>query len=398
MNSFHAETDAVASLQRAQHSDREFELLIAAARTVPDVSRINAMVESGVDWFTLLELAQNHSVRPLVYKSLRTTCWPLIPGDVQTAWEEAYRLFTGRNLFLTGELLRITAEFERAGIPVAAMKGAVIAQMAYGDFTLREFNDLDLLVKGADFSRAVALISGIGYQPSWRLDSRKVFHFLRSLGEYKLSSDTFGIDIDLHWRLAHTTVALSPTIRDFPTGFQPLALAGSSVPTFAPQDLPLYLAAQGGADQWSDLRRICDLAEFLRRYPETDWEPHFQVAHRLGGLRSMLAGLVLARDLLGTPLPGSAGGLANSDPVVAQLAATAERNLRLGKDPGEPVSRYRFQLHAKKGGCKKMILACGILSDRTSEDGDWLMLPRPLWWLYAILRPLRMSRKLLRRP
>lgn len=396
MNSSQTEMNAAASLRPTPHVDREFDLLLATARTVPDRLRIHAIVKEGVDWRRFLTLAGHHGVRPLVYKSLSETCRPVIPGDVQAEWDEAHHLIVGRNLFLAGELLRVTAEFERTGIAVAAMKGAVIAQMAYGDFTLREFNDLDLLVNESDFSRAVALISGLGYRPSWRLNSRKVSRFLRNLGEYKLSSDVLGIDIDLHWRLAHTTVALSPAIHDFPAGFQPLMLAGASLPTFAPQDLPLYLAAQGCADQWSDLRRICDLAEFLRRYPDVAWEPHLHTAHRLGGLRGMLVGLILARDLLGAPLPHPAAGLVNSDPVVAQLVATAERNLRLEKDPGEPVSRYLFQIRAKEGVRHKISLTIGILTDRTSEDGDWLMLPRLLWWLYPVLRPLRMSRKFLR--
>lgn len=396
MNLPQVEKAAVSWLQPDPRFDREFDLLLATARTVPDVSRIGELVEAGVDWRAFLDLAENHGVRPLVYTSLRASCWAFIPGDIQAAWEEAHRLLTGRNLFIAGELLRVCADFERAGIPVAAMKGAVIAQMAYGDFALREFSDLDLLVSESDFARAAALISRLGYRPSWKLGSREVLGFLRNLGEYKLSSDVLGIDIDLHWRLAHTTVALAPGIDDFPSRFQPLNLAGSSVPTFAPQDLPLYLAAQGGADQWCDLRRVCDLAGFLRRYPEIDWEPHFQTARRLGGLRSMLVGLVLARDLLGAPLLDSSIGLINSDPVVARLTATAKRNLRLGKDPGEPVSRYVFQLRAKKGVLNTIGLTIGILTDRTSEDGDWLMLPRSFWWLYAVLRPLRMSRRFLR--
>lgn len=111
----------------------------------------------------------------------------------------------------------------------------------------------------------------------------------------------------------------------------------------------------------------------------------------------MLVGLVLARDLLGASLPACSAELIDSDSAVARLAATAKWNLRMGKDPGEPVSRYFFQLRAKKGIRKKISLAIGILADRTSEDGDWMMLPRPLWWLYPVFRPLRMSSKFLHR-
>lgn len=376
---------------------REFDLLLAAARTAPDVPRIEGLAEAGIDWRALLDLATTHGVRLLVYKSLREACWRRIPAGLQTAWTEAHQLLTGKNLFLTGELLRVTAEFQKSGISVAAMKGAVIAEMVYGDFTLREFSDIDLLVREADFTAAVELIARLGYEPFWKHDSGKILRFLRHLGEYKLTSDALGTEIDLHWRLAHKTVALSPKISDFPAGFQPLAIAGSTVLTFAPQDVPLYLASQGGGDQWGDLRRICDLAEFLRRYTEIDWEPHLRTARRLGGLRSMLTGLALAHELLDAPLPESIAARIRADATVSQLAERTIQNLRSSRNAGDAISRYGFQIAAKAGWGRKIALACSIVTDRSMEDGSWLMLPRPLWWLYPVLRPLRMGSKLLRR-
>lgn len=392
------QTSAAAKPSSGQRAtfEPEFDFLLAAARTVPEAERMEALA-STVNWHALLELATGHGVRLLIYKSLRATCWSRIPADLQAAWEEVQRMITGRNLFLTGELLRVTAELQKNGISVAAVKGSVIAQMAYGDFTLREFNDIDLVVRPDDFARAVDLIARLGYKPFWNDDNAKVFSFLRHLGEYKLSSERFGTEIDLHWRLAHKTVALSPNIRDFPSGFQPLAIAGSTVMTFAPADLPLYLASQGGGDQWGDLRRICDLAEFLRCYPEVDWKPHIQTARELGGLRSMMTGLALARDLLGAPLPESIAACIGADAVVFRLAERTVRNLQSNRDAGDAISRYSFQMTAKQGWRRKIALACSIVTDRTLEDGSWLMLPRSLWWLYAVLRPLRMGSKMLRR-
>lgn len=400
MANLEMETAAAPKMELRNSADfnREFDLLLAAVRTDPDQARIDALADAGIDWRALLDLAAILTVRPLVYKGLRETCWRRIPAQMQAAWDEAHQLLTGRTLFLTGELLRVMAEFNKAGISVAAVKGPVIAQMAYGDFSLREFNDLDLLVHEADFCRAVELITRIGYKASWKLDSQRALRFLCHMGEYKLTSDFPGVDIDLHWKPAHDSVALSPSLSDFPSGFQPIALAGSSVPTFAPQDLPLYLASQGGGDQWGDLRRICDLAEFLRHFPEVDWEPHFQTARRLGGLRSMLAGLVLARDLLGAPLPASVTGHMQADATAVRIAKRVTRNLSRQLHPGEGATRYIFQLRAKQALRGKIALASHIFTDRTTEDGSWMMLPRSLWWAYGVLRPLRMAGKLLSRP
>lgn len=375
----------------------EFELLLSSARTAPDAARINVLIANGIDWRTLLHLATHHGVRLLVYRSLRTACWNQIPTEIQTEWQEAYESLTGKNLFATGELLRVTAELRASGISVAVLKGAVIAEIAYGDFSLREFNDLDLLIREADFSRTIELLQRLGYTPFWNYENTRVLHFLRHIGEYKLMNEHLMMDIDLHWKIAPKTLALSPSLSDFPSGFQPVSVAGASVLTFAPQDLPLYLAAQGGGDQWSDLRRICDLAEFVRKYPDVEWERSLETARRLGGAGSMLTGFSLASRLLGAELPASVARWIQNDTVVPRLVERTIRNLQQQQVSGEPISRYLFQIKAKQGLRGKVALACSIFIDRTAEDGSWIMLPRPLWWLYGLLRPLRMSRKLLRR-
>lgn len=388
------EAREAASISRG--STPEFAMLLAAARTTPDAARMTALVDSGLNWDTLFHLASWHRARPLVYRSLRAVCWDRLPALQQEQWLQAHQLITGRSLIFAAELLRITAAFAPAGMRLATMKGAVIAQMAYGDFALREFGDIDLLVAEADVPRAIDLIEKLGYARLWELDNSRMLRFLRHMGEYKLTSDVFGTEIDLHWRVAHRSVALSPGIGDFPHGLQPVSIAGSSMLSFAPADLPLYLASQGGGDQWCDLRRICDLAEFLRRYPEMDWRPHLETASRLRGLRSVLTGLVLARDLLGAQLPDAAVSAIRSDEAVSWLAERAVRNLQSKREAGETVSRYSFQLRAKKGIAGKISLAWKILTDRTELDGSWIMLPRPLWWLYPLLRPVRISTRALR--
>lgn len=372
-------------------------MLLCSARTIPDEARIRALVYSGIEWPLFQQLATRHSVRPLVYRSLRTVCWERIPAAFRTAWERECKTLTGRNLFLAGELLRIQSELETAGIEVAVMKGAVIAAMVYGDCALREFGDLDLLIREPDFPRALDLLRQLSYEPVWKCDARKALRFLRHVGEFAVASDLWHIEVDLHWRVATKATALSPGLEDFPSGFKPVLIAGSNVLSFAPHDLPLYLAAQGGWDQWSDLRRICDVAEFLRTYPVVEWEPHLESAERLGGLRSMLPGLLLASNLLGAEVPEAAVSRIRADAMVTRLADRSIQLLEGKLNSPEAVSRYAFQLRAKRGVRGKIALAYSIAMDRTAKDGMWLMLPRPLWWMYGLLRPLRIGRMLLRK-
>jgi hypothetical protein len=375
----------------------EFTLLLSSARTVPDAAQIKALADAGIDWRAFLHLATWHRVRPLVYRTLRAHCWESIPTNIQAEWEKTHLAHTSGNLILAGELLRVIAQFESAQIPVAAMKGAVIAVMAYGDLTLREYEDIDLLIEETNFFRSVELLEQLGYQPFWKYDKRKVLPFLCHVGEYALFNSALRTGIDLHWRVSTKATALSPHVSDFPSGFQPFPLAEKNVRTFAPQDLPLYLAAQGGWDRWCDLRRLCDLAEFLRRFPKIDWEKPMEIARRRGGLRSMLTGLALASNLLGAEIPEPAVHHIHADALVTRLAEQATQDLQKDSDSGEAMRRYVFQLKAREGWRGKIALAYSILMDRTAQDGTWIMLPRPLWWLYGALRPLRMSRKFLGR-
>jgi hypothetical protein len=375
----------------------EFDLLLATACTIPDHSRIHTLIANRIDWRAFTDLATFHGVRPLVYRSLQAVCWSQLPAPFQSEWHETARSLTIKTLFIAGEMLRIAAEFRSAEIPVAVLKGSVIAEIAYGDISLREFSDIDLLLHPPDLAPAMPIFERLGYRPAWNRDLATTTSFLRHVGECRLVNPQLQIDIDLHWRVATKATALAPSLSDFPSGFQPITIAGSPVLSLALSDLPLYLAAQGGWDQWRDLRRLCDLAEFLRRHPHADWQPSLNAARRLGGLRSMLTGLALASSMLDAPLPDPAAPLIERDPVVAHLAATAAESMRQSHNPAEPVSRYRFQLHAKAGAIRKLALLWSILADRTAEDAAWLTLPRPFWWLYAILRPIRMSTKILTR-
>jgi hypothetical protein len=391
----YAET-AVKQTSEQMHYRPEFELLLCSARTMPDSARMEKLVEGRIDWRAFFELASHHGVRLLVYRSLREACWERVPTEVQTEWHDANQSLTGKTLFLAGELLRVTAEFEAAAIPVAVMKGAALAQMVYRDVGLREFSDLDLLIHETDFSRALDLLRRLSYEPVWKCDQRKALQFLRHVGEYAVRSDLSRAEVDLHWRVATKATALSPGVSDLPSGFRPVEIAGSTVLSFAPQGLPLYLAAQGGWDQWCELRRICDVTEFLRRYPQVDWEPSLEAAQRLGGLRSMLVGLSLASRLLGAELPGSVVSRIRADGNASLLVERTIRKLEKNVFPSEAISRYVFQIRAKQGMREKIALAYSILMDRTAKDGQWIMLPRPLWWLYGFVRPLRMSAKLFR--
>ena len=367
----------------------EFELVLASARTLPDSRRIQKLVERKLDWRAVWALATRYSVRPLVCRSIKMTCWSEVPEQSRQVWQEELRIIAGRNLFLAGELISIVRALETAEIQVCVLKGLLYGQILYGDITLRETSDFDLLVLEEDLHRAASVLRGLGYPPRSGVNIDQLPELLRYVGEYAFVGGEKLVDIDLHWRFSNKPLALALDFPDFRLSTQRFPLAGGVVRSIAIEELPLYLAAQGGNDYWNDLRRVCDVAEYLRRYPDTDWSPITAAARRHRAEDVLIAGLQLAANFLGSSLPEGVAKEVESKSATGKLATRAANLMQQQKAPGL-LERHIFQIRAKDGFGAKAKLFWSILTDRMTADAQWIRLPEPLWWLYRLLRPLRM--------
>jgi hypothetical protein len=372
----------------------EFQFLLLCVQPTLPAERLRELAGAGLDWESFFALAARHGVRPIVYENLSKSCWDLVPPDVQQRWREIGKAVGWQAFRAMGELLMIAAAFEKERVPVLPVKGPVLAQELYGSEALREFGDLDLLVHEADFLKATALLERLEYRTNWDVAPATKLQFLRYQGETGFTGLKSGLYVELHWRIAKANDALPLEPAFFWSRLRLVQFAGRELLGFAPEPLALFLAAQGGHDGWFDLRRVCDLAALVRKYPDVEWSAVLQEASRLHGLRVLLLGLRLALELLDAPLPEAVKKKIRDDPKLDALAAQSLTAIM------DPIYRYDFkrlvfQIQVKEGLWAKLRLAFGLLTDRTDHDGRWLMLPRALWPLYRILRPLRRLRQAL---
>src|SRR5262249_31296864 len=249
---------------------QEFQLLLYCARYRPDGGLIRDLVSKGIDWQLLLKLAAQHCVRPMLLQTLKSVCWDAVPQKTQlelTLFNEAN---VQKNLFFTGELLRLLGLFEKNAIPIAAFKGPVLAHSVYGHISLREFSDLDVIVHEADLSKAEDILSARGYQAAFAdRDYRSAF--LSYQGQYTFRHSDTGIFVDLHWRLSSKGVAFPLQLAEIWSRLEQVTIAGRTVLTLAQDDLALFSAAHGTKEGWRSLIWVCDFAELLRKYQDIDW-------------------------------------------------------------------------------------------------------------------------------
>src|SRR5205823_6122929 len=109
----------------------------------PEHSRFSRTVWIPNDCF---KLGQQHGLVPLLYRKLsRATAGP--PSSLLESIRRQDEINAHRTLWLTRELLHIHKALTASGLEVLPYKGPILAQCLYGNLGIRQFSDLDLLVR-----------------------------------------------------------------------------------------------------------------------------------------------------------------------------------------------------------------------------------------------------------
>jgi hypothetical protein len=380
----------------------EAELLLCCARTSKDsetASRMTALLREDIDWLRVLELARKHRMMPLLYWHLGVGAFEAIPTHFSEELRSSFHQNSLRNLQLTGELLRITRTFEAHTIPIVPYKGPVLAAMAYENLALREFNDLDILVHKQDVARARDLLISMGYRQQNRLAKAQEAAFLKTQREYVFARKD-GTVVELHWAVMPRILSFELEPEDLWDRVSSITLGGDTVSTFSPDDTLLFLCAHGSKHFWYRLAWICDVAELIRVTETIDWERLTEHAGRLGAQRMLFLGLLLANDLIGSPLPQGVTEKIQSDRVVKSLATQVQGWLFqesgkssdiFAKDLAEESSFHPFRVRIRERFRDKVLYSTRTALTPTPEDWEFLTLPQPLFPLYYVLRPLRIG-------
>ena len=369
----------------------EIELTVACA--LPPAhphlrARVRSALSAPLDWKLLRKLAVYHRVRPLLYKRLAEHAADLAPEDVMVELKNEFRETSLRNLHLMGELIALTKAFGNARIPVLPHKGPLLAQMAYGDLTLREFSDLDLLVHSTDLARAISLMAEQGYRTAADLAWLTPSALLRWTGEVSFTSAS-GTNVDLHWRLTpnHYTVQLDPKV--LWNSQTSISICGIEMPSLAPEALLLLLAVHGAKHCWEALGWLADIAWLLEATPDFDWQRATGLADASQCRRPLLLAAGLVKQLFEAPVPDLA-----LDSSVEQLQQTVLDRLYNGpcESPQSP-ELFRFAATLSPDRIATFKHLCGLVFWPTDMDWKARRMPEALFPLYAPRRVARLVGK-----
>lgn len=380
----------------------EKQLLVHSARSrlrQTDAEEIRRLAGQSLDWDYVLSEAAENSIIPLLRKSLREAAEDRIPAAIMEKLKEASRANSVRCLFLSAELAHILQLFRAESILAVPYKGPVLAVQAYGDVTLREFEDLDILLPQRDLPRAHSILQQQGYQPRfpWILSKDAVSALVP--GEYNYRDKSRRVMVELHTELTLRHFPVMPDIPALAERLVSISVPGAEIFTFTPEVTFVLLCLHGSKDFWERLSWVADIAEMASSHPSLDWEEVYRLAESLQSRRILDLAVGLASEILEAEFPAFVAERTGKDPAAVDLVRRVSNRLLSRDFPHlNSLGRFEFRRRLVPGAWKGMRYSARLTLVPTEDDWEMVQLPPSLTPLYLFLRPLRLVRKYGLRP
>jgi hypothetical protein len=375
----------------------EKRLLICCARTRMQsaiAEEIREIAARPLDWDYLLTAAAENSVMPLLGRHLPEVAANLVAPEHIERLRRACRASAIRCLSLAGELIKVVGQFQSEGILAIPWKGPILAAQAYGDMAMREYEDLDLILRQCDLRRAHDTMLRLGFRAKypWIL----VRGGTRSLvpGEYNYIDDARRIIVELHTELTLRHFPVTLDLEEYSRRLVSVSLSGHSLQTSSIEDVLPMLCIHGAKDFWERISWVADISELVQRVPMLDWDAVWRRTERLKAERMLSLGLALTAGLLDAPLPAEVHLRVQRDKIATSVAAEL-RGMLLRRNPVLPsgVARAEFRRKMVAGTFAGLRYSMRLAIAPAEEDWQMMRLPRVLAPLYIALRPLRLLKK-----
>lgn len=384
----------------------ESELILNCSETAASsqrTERILQILEKPLDWKYILHTAGRNGVLPLLSWNLLRSFPDSVPDEILSQLSALRQTQTFRNLFLTRKLIEIVETLAAEHIPVLPFKGTTLAQQAYGDLSLRQYCDLDILVQPKHFDKAVALFCSIGYTPlsttSWL--QKKGLFFTRKKDVVLVSSDG-QVRVELHWKLSGSHFALPVEINQLWDRLETVNIGGYDLLALPFHDLIVYLCLHGSRHGWERLCWVSDLHELILTTEKSganiDWGMVRSHAKELGCEKILDLGLFLTNYFFDFETGYPCNNRINNDESFRKIAEKVKSKIFAKIASGDQIGEwYLYHLALKERRSDRFrlhivyLLWYAKLAFRPNAlDQAVFHLPSLFYPLYYILRPIRL--------
>ncbi len=363
---------------------QEFQLLTACCLPSKHAD-LTSLLTPRLDWERVIDSAEHHRLIPVLHAALAGENG--IPSTLRVrAHKHAWRAMR-----FTTELARITQNFERRQVEFLALKGPALSQLLYHDPCLRQFGDLDLLVRPQDVWSARTALKELGYASGLRLSPKQEKSHLRSGYECAFDLKSEPHVVELQWQVVPRFYSMSFDLNQLFRRSVQIDIDGTRLRTVGHNDLMLVLCVHAAKHEWSQLGMLRDIAALTHFH--LDWEWIAGEAMRLGILKilqiSLLAAGVVFSLTLPAPLPSPIAG-------AAEIASAIAGRLPQDYEPDtESVRYFRAQLRTRERLRDRTQFVWRLATTPSVEEWKTLRIPDRYFVAYRGVRIGRLIKRFL---
>jgi hypothetical protein len=355
---------------------------------------IYALLHQDLDWNKISQLGSRNGISPILYKNLKTTFPDLVPNSVLNNLKEDYLFNLRNNLHLTNQLFSVLKILNENNIQTIPYKGPILTTFFYGNLGLRQFSDLDIIIHHEDIKTAKELLQSKGYKLTWpkgKLTDKQERTHIQSKYNYRFVHEDSGVIIELHWNVTPKYFAFPRNPEWLWHNLVPVTFSDKSFYTFTPEDYLIILCVHGSNHCWIRLNWIIDISKLISKNPLLNWNQILNDAVFHRSERMLLLGLLLSHEIIGTNFPDLFWERLNYHQEVRSLALKIISKLNNNSWVGSSLLEVpRFHLRSMDNLIDRWKYFLYI-QEPSSKDWAFFNLPESLYFLYYLLRPIRLG-------
>jgi len=369
-------------------------LLLHLWRGLTDTGDLGEIEEN---WQSLVAACDYHQVSPIVFHRLQSHGGRLLAPQVLEQLRARFYRISAYNHRLALLLVQLIRQLEEQQIPCLALKGPTAALAVYGDLSLRQYEDIDIMVRPEDVAKSVEMLFSRGFQPA--MDHGERYKDVKLYHEITLQSPDESYSVDLHWQLAPPFAStFGPNSSELWNRAAKLHLAGGEVPVLCREDLFMALCQHGTRHRWWQLKWLFDVSELLRHPATINWSRIEDVIKTYPMARQTASlAAVLAHELLGIQIADDVEKLLEPDKRTRTVARTIrDEFLANGRTNGSAHDTLLGLEQRPLARAKYMVVegiqypVREVLFTITAKDLEFVQLPEKFRLLYYFIRPIRL--------
>jgi len=230
------------------------------------------------NWDEYVKYVIAHQAGPLMYKKVKSlSLTHKIPKTAMAMLHQSWLKTLGRSMVLIEHFRNTMDAFNKAGLTAIAMKGIYLSDWLYSEVGLRQFSDIDLLLKPKEALEALEILKNLGYSSStiYMANFYKKHNNKNEFVHYPPMTLN-GVSIEIHTRLYSNNADFNVEIDDLFDNALMSKVQGVKSFIFSPEDMLINLCLhmekhfRGGAFQLTGFYDISNILDIFNEIIDAD--------------------------------------------------------------------------------------------------------------------------------